>query len=223
MKFSALIALVALLALPVSPVTGETLKEKLSRGAAKTATVAKNAAKQLDQTVTSTVDLAKGEATPDLTRAKLDAMAAASLDRLFYEQPAARAQFEASAGYAVFDSRKSVLLGITAGFGRGVAVNMATQQRTYMKMGTGGVGLALGLGGFQTQIVILFETPADFDTFVYDGYDATAQTGAMVGDETAGKELRFVDGRSIFLLSTKGWKVSATAAGTKYWIDPKLN
>jgi serine protease Do len=57
-----------------------------------------------------------------------------------------------------------------------------TQQRTYMKMGTGGVGLALGLGGFQTQIVILFETPADFDTFVYDGYDATAQTGALVGD-----------------------------------------
>ena len=44
MKFSALIALVALLALPVSSVTAETLKEKLSRGAAKTATVAKKAA-----------------------------------------------------------------------------------------------------------------------------------------------------------------------------------
>ena len=223
MKLSALITLIALLALPVTPATAETLKEKVARGAAKTADVAKNAAKQLDQTVSSTVELAKGEATPELTREKLDSMAAASLDRLFLEQPAARAQFDASAGYAVFDSRKSVLLGITAGFGRGVAVDSATQKRTYMKMGTGGVGLALGLGGFQTQIVILFETPADFETFVYDGYDATAQTGAMVGDETAGKELRFVDGRSIFLLSTKGWKVSATAAGTKYWIDPKLN
>jgi hypothetical protein len=223
MKFSALMAVVVLLALSVTPGAAETLKEKMARGAAKTADVAKNAAKQLDQTVTSTVDLAKGEATPDLTRAKLDTMAAESLNRLFYEQPAARAQFEASAGYAVFDSRKSVLLGITAGFGRGVAVNTMTQQRTYMKMGTGGVGLALGLGGFQTQIVILFQTQADFDSFVHDGYDATAQTGAMVGEETAGTELRFVDGRSIFLLSTKGWKVSATAAGTRYWIDPKLN
>ena len=91
MNFSALIAVVALLALPAAPGVAETLKEKVARGAAKTADVAKNAAKQLDQTVTSTVDLAKGEATPDLTRAKLDAMAAESLDRLFYEQPAARA------------------------------------------------------------------------------------------------------------------------------------
>ena len=77
MKLSAVITLVALLALPVTPVMAETLKDKVARGAAKTADVAKNAARQLDQTVSSTVDLAKGEATPDLTRAKLDAMAAA--------------------------------------------------------------------------------------------------------------------------------------------------
>jgi len=216
-------ALVVLALLAPASVQADTFQQKMSRSVAKTSAAAKQVAKQLDQTVTSTVDLAKGEATPELTRQKLDLMAEDALARLFAEQPAARAQFDASAGYAVFDSRRSVLLGIAAGFGRGVAVNGITQRRTYMKMGTGGVGLALGLGGFQTQIVILFETPADFERFVLAGYDAAAQAGAMVGDETADTELRFVDGRSTFLLSTKGWKVSATAAGTSYWIDQKLN
>jgi hypothetical protein len=90
-------------------------------------------------------------------------------------------------------------------------------------MGTGGVGLALGFGGFQTQVVILFETPVDLQRFVLHGYDATAESGAMVGDQKEGARLRFIDGRSVFLLSTKGWKVGASAAGTKYWVDPKLN
>jgi len=218
-----MIGLLVLLSFPALPALAETLKDRISRGAANTATAAKNAAKQFDKTVTSTVDLATGEATPDLTRQKLDAMAQDTLSRLFLEQPAARDQFDASAGYAVFDTRKSVLLGIAAGFGRGVAVDPATGQRTYMKMGTGGVGLALGLGGFQTQIVILFETPVDLQRFIRNGYDATAESGAMVGEQKAGADLRFVDGRSVFMLSTKGWKVSASAAGTKYWVDPKLN
>jgi hypothetical protein len=211
------LSLAALLALGLAlPCAAQTLGEKLSGAARKAAT-------QLDQTITSTVDLAKGEATPELTRQKLDTIAQETLDRLFLEQPQAQALFDQSAGYAVFDSRRSVLLGITAGFGRGVAVEPATGRRVYMRMATGGVGLALGLGGFQRQIVILFETPADFERFVTNGYDATADSGAMVGDETRGEEVRFVQGRSIFILSTKGWKVSATAAGTRYWKDPALN
>jgi hypothetical protein len=92
-----------------------------------------------------------------------------------------------------------------------------------MKMATGGVGVSLGLGGFQSQVVILFETPYAFDTFVYEGFDASAQAGAMVGYQSAGSELRFLDGRSIFVLGNQGWKVSASAAGTKYWRDAGLN
>ena len=45
----------------------------------------------------------------------------------------------------------------------------------------------------------------------------------MFGDEKAEIGVRFVDGRAIFVLTKQGWKVSATAAGTKYWADANLN
>ena len=41
----------------------------------------------------------------------------------------------------------------------------------------------------------------------------------MFGDEKADIGVRFVDGRAIFVLTKQGWKVSATAAGTKYWAE----
>ena len=48
-------------------------------------------------------------------------------------------------------------LGLAAGAGRGVAVSRAEiQPRIYMNMATAGVGMSLGLGGFETQVAILF-------------------------------------------------------------------
>ena len=37
-------------------------------------------------------------------------------------------------------------------------------------------------GGFESQFVVLFETPVDFERFVVDGYDASADAGAMQGE-----------------------------------------
>jgi hypothetical protein len=115
------------------------------------------------------------ERTPQETRAKLDAMADETLARLFLEQPEAAELFVLSAGYAVFDTRKLVVFGLAAGAGRGVAVSHADDaRRIYMNMATGGVGMSLGLGGFETQVAILFKDVWDFDEFVAMGYDATA-------------------------------------------------
>ena len=98
------------------------------------------------------------EPTPQETRDKLDAMADETLARLFAEQPEAAELFELSAGYAVFDTRKLVLFGLAAGAGRGVAVSRAEdERRIYMNMATAGVGMSLGLGGFETQVAILFK------------------------------------------------------------------
>jgi hypothetical protein len=204
-------------------VPAETLGNKLSRGVSKAGQAVDKAAKSVGQTVQSTVALAEGEGSPELTRQKLDGTAEASLARLFAENPAAAELFRQSAGYAVIDSRRSILLGIAAGFGRGVAVSLTDGQRTYIRMATGGVGLGFGFGGFESQIVIFFETPADYDRFVTDGYDASGEASARMGDQKSGETLRFVQGRSIFVLGKKGWRVNASAAGTKYWPDPVLN
>jgi hypothetical protein len=45
----------------------------------------------------------------------------------------------------------------------------------------------------------------------------------MFGDDKADQTVRFIDGRSVFVLTNKGWIVSASVAGTKYWADPDLN
>ena len=207
----------------LAPAAAQTLKERLANGANNAARAIDNTARAVGDTVDSTVALARGEGTPEATRAKLDQTAADALARLFTETPQARTVFDLSAGYAVFDMRRSVLLGIAAGFGRGVAVPRPSGPPTYMRMATGGVGYAFGFGGFESQVVILFETPADFYRFVTDGYDATAQAAARAGAEEADKTEQFVQGRSIYVLGKKGWRVSATAAGTKYWPDPVLN
>jgi lipid-binding SYLF domain-containing protein len=196
----------------------------MQQGASKVQQGAVGAAGRIGESVDSSVDLMTNEPTPQETRAKLDAMADETLTRLFAEQPEAAELFELSAGYAVFDTRKLVLFGLAAGAGRGVAVSRTGDaRRIYMNMATGGVGMSLGLGGFETQVAILFKDVWDFDEFVAMGYDATAEAGSMFGDEKAEIGVRFVDGRAIFVLTKQGWKVSATAAGTKYWADQNLN
>jgi hypothetical protein len=217
------LGVVALLAAGAGPAAAETLKERLNRGASNAARAIDNTARAVGDTVDSTVALARGEGSPEATRAKLDQTAADTLARLFAENPEARAAFDRSAGYAVFDTRRSVLLGIAAGFGRGVAVPRPAGAPTYMRMATGGVGYAFGYGGFESQVVILFETPADLRRFVVEGHDATAQAAARAGAAEADRTGHFVQGQAFYALGKKGWRVSATATGTKYWPDPVLN
>ncbi len=184
--------------------------------------VADKAASAMNETVESTKQSLADEATPQETRAKLDAMAERTLERLFEEYPDSRKLFDASAGYAVFDVRE-VSYTVSAGYGRGVAVNRSTGEPVYMKMGSAGVGMSFGIGGFESQVVILFENDSEFETFVTQGYDASAQAGTMTGDDKDELVLRFDDGRAVFVLTKQGWKVSAKLTGTRYWPDASLN
>lgn len=201
----------------------ENLLQDLNKGAEKVGASIETGFDRVGDTVDSTVDLVTNEATSEETRAELDQMAVKVIDRLTTENPDAAALYQISAGYAVFDTRKITIMPVTAGYGRGVAISREDGSETYMNMGTGGVGAAIGIGGFEAQIVILFETPGDFLKFINDGYDATAETAAMFGEGKAGDNIRFVDGRSFFVLTKKGWRAAANATGTKYWRARELN
>ncbi len=173
------------------------------------------------ETVESARSDLRDEASPKATREKIDAMAAVTLERLFAEQPAVQALFEESIGYAVFDTRQ-VQWGLAGGYGRGVAVDRRSGQRIYMKMGSAGVGIGFGIGGFDTQIVALFKDGFDFNKFVTQGFDASAEAGTMIGDDKEQLGLHYENGRALFVLTQKGWKVSAKLAGTRYWPDEAL-
>lgn len=203
--------------------SAQTVFNKIKGGVKKAGDVVGKSIESVGETIESTADLAADEGTPEQSRNSRDAVAEKTLAQLFSKNTAANKLYNESAGYAVFDTRKVITLGVAAGFGRGVAVSKETAVRTYMNMGTGGVGLSLGIGGFENQVVILFEKAAGFEDFVANGYDATAEAGTMFGKDKADQKVRFVDGRSIFILSKKGWKVSTSAAGTKYWPDKELN
>ncbi len=230
MPITRLALLTTLAVMPGAGSDAQTLRERMQQGVSKAqqgASALQKGAADLADTiegnVDSTVDLMTNEPTPHETRAKLDAMAGDTLSRLFAEQPEAAELFELSAGYAVFDTRKLVLFGLAAGAGRGVAISRTGDERIYMNMGTAGVGMSFGVGGFETQVVLLFQDGWDFNEFITMGYDATAEAGTMFGEDKAEFGVRFVDGRAIFVLTKQGWKVSATAAGTRYWADQNLN
>ena len=217
------VLLVLMLTVLSFPAVAESLGDKIKKGVGKAGDVVKQGADAVEEAVESTGELVGNEETPEATRAKLDAIADEVLAQLLAENAAAAQAFEASAGYAVFDMRRVSIFPLSAGYGRGVASPLPEASRTYMQMGTGGVGAAFGIGGFESQFVILFETAGDFEEFITHGYDAGADAGTMQGEERSTTEVQFVNGRSFFVLSKKGWRVNANATGTKYWKDPNLN
>ena len=153
-------------------------------------------------------------------RTAIDQMARETLQRLLSENAAANELADHASGFAVFDSFKAAFL-ISGGGGIGVAVNSSTGQRTYMKMGTAGIGI--GLGGQSYQIVFFFETQAAFNRFVTKGWHADANANAAAGTKGANETASFNDGVAIFQLTHQGLMAQADVSGTKYWKSKKLN
>lgn len=224
MKLPVICAICGTLATSVS---AEGLGDKVIGGIQKGANAvgqgASNVAGAIEGSVTSTAKLFSSDDDPGETRARLDATAERSLPRLFDEHPEARVLYEASAGYGVFDVRKVTLVGFSGGAGRGVAADQTDDRRVYMNMTTGGVGLALGIGGFESQLVILFEDKTGFEQFITQGFDASANAGSMFGDDGSELEIEFRNGRAVFVLTTKGWRIAASATGSTFWPDEDLN
>ena len=101
----------------------------------------------------------------------------------------------------------------TAVGGNGVAVEKASGDRTYMKMGTAGVGF--GLGANKYQVVFLFQDKATFDNFVEKGWQADAQASAAAGNAAAEVSGTFRNGIAYFQLTQAGLMASADISGTR--------
>ena len=153
-------------------------------------------------------------------RGKINETADESLEELFGENEKAREIFARSYGWAVFDNLK-IGIGISGGGGNGVAVVRSTNARTYMKMGTAGIGLTLGAQKY--QVVFLMQDSKTFDQFVDKGCQADAGASAVAGKAGVGVMTDFVNGLAVYQLTEKGLMANADIAGTKYWKNDKLN
>ena len=172
------------------------------------------------QGVASTADRVTGNIDVVEARKAIDKNAAEALDRLFKLDRKAKALYDISYGYAVFDASKTSFL-ITLGKGSGVAVSIPDKKRTYMRMVTGGANV--GAGVQFTQNIFLFETKESFERFVDKGWEAGTAANANFGRDSADAQVRFVNGMALFQLAETGINLSADITGTKYWKDSALN
>jgi len=156
----------------------------------------------------------------DAKRAKIDETANEALEEVFEGSANAKELYETAYGWANFDNLK-IPLGWSGGGGNGVAVDKKSGARTYMKMGT--VGIGFGLGAQNYQVIFLFQDEQTFRNFVDKGWKADASAQAAAGTEGVGGQAGFVNGIAVYQLTDKGLMASADIAGTKYWKNKKLN
>jgi lipid-binding SYLF domain-containing protein len=152
-------------------------------------------------------------------QAKVNASAEEVLEE-FFKMQGARALFDRAAGYAIFEVTKAGL-GASGAGGNGVAVNKTTGQRTFMRMGSAGVGFTFGLSRY--DIVILFEDAAKLDAFTKGGWDSAATAQAAAGTSGAQVASSFFDGVAYYQIGRRGLMASADVSGTRFWYADELN
>ena len=153
-------------------------------------------------------------------RMKIDETAKEALDTLFASSSKAEDLFEMSYGWAVFDNLK-LAFGFSGGGGNGVAKERVSGDKTYMKMGTAGIGIGLGVNKY--QVVFLFQDSSTFKNFVENGWQADATASAVAGQTGAEAKTDFSNGMALYKITDKGLMALADIAGTKYWKNKKLN
>lgn len=153
-------------------------------------------------------------------REQVDMGAKHALERLFSSDAKAQRLYDRAYGYAVFNVTKGALF-ITGGGGTGVAVHKMTDERTYMHVGMGGVGL--GLGGQAFRLVILFEDEHTFKEFANSGWHASSSANAVAGRNGANAEASFTNGLAVYQLTDAGLLLQADIGGARYWRSNRLN
>ena len=153
-------------------------------------------------------------------RTELRMRADETLHELFKQVKGSQDLYDKAAGYAVISVTKAGFF-VSGSGGSGVAVDKATKQTTYMKMGAASAGFTFGATKF--DMVFLFQTTDRLNQFVSGGWDSTAAAKATAGQDSASVASGFFDGQIVYTLSNKGLMASADISGTKFWADEDLN
>jgi lipid-binding SYLF domain-containing protein len=165
--------------------------------------------------------------TPDEERAKVQKKSAEVLADLYKLDPSAKAKVEKSVGYAVFSNVGVNLFVVAAAGGSGMVVEHAKggDKTTYMKMGSAGVGIGLGVKDFRA--VFVFTDAEKLKNFVDNGWDFSGEADAAAkSDEKGGAAAtagNVSSGVEVFQITKSGLALQATLNGTKYWKDSDLN
>lgn len=174
--------------------------------------------------VLATGPLASARSATAEKRADIDEMAEDMLDDLYKLKPIARDQIKKAAGYAVFSNVGVNLVFASFAGGRGVVVQR-NGKRTYMKMGSAGLGLGLGVKDFRA--VFVFRSKDKLQAFLDKGWDFSGQADAAAKSDDKGAALALAETVArdveVYQITKNGLALQATLQGTKYWKDKDLN
>ena len=158
-------------------------------------------------------------------RDKTRKMAAEVLQDLYKVDPPSQAAVKKAAGYAVFDNMGVNVLLLSTARGSGLAVNNKTKEETFMKMGSVGAGVGMGVKDY--DVVFVFETSKALAHFLDSGWsgsgqaDAAAKAGDKGGAYSGAAEV--APGVWVYQITKNGLALQLTLQGTKYYKDDDLN
>lgn len=163
----------------------------------------------------------------DEKRDEIRAMHDEVLADLYKLNPEAQAKIRNAAGYAVFSNVGINLVLASFAGGEGVVVEkgLLSNTETFMKMGSAGVGIGLGVKDFRA--VFVFSSKAKLRAFVESGWDFSGQADAAAKSDKKGAAAsgagNLAEGVEVFQITKNGLALQATLQGTKYWKDKDLN
>ncbi len=146
------------------------------------------------------------------------------LAELYKAKPETKARIRKAEGYAVFSNvGLNVIFASFAG-GKGIVVDDDGRE-TFMKMGSAGLGLGLGVKDFRA--VFIFYKKKPLRDFIEKGWDFSAQADAAAKSDDKGGQAamagNIAEGVEVYQFTKNGLALQATLQGTKYWVDAALN
>ena len=167
----------------------------------------------------------KTEVQKDEVQASIRDMAAQSLGQLYKANPAAQGVVTNATGYAVFSDFGFKLMVMGGVRGKGIAINNATKQETFMEMMELQPGYGLGTRKFRA--VMIFDTPAAYNKFVTSGWEFGVDAMAAAKTRTEGGALAgaatLSEGVHMYQITEEGLIVGVSVTGAKYYKDKDLN
>lgn len=169
--------------------------------------------------------LAKGDA--NYQRNEIREMRDQVLNDLYKLKPELKSRIKKAEGYAVFTNVGVNLLIASFAGGKGIVVENGffSDTETFMKMGSAGIGLGLGIKDFRA--VFIFTSEDTMKAFVDKGWDFSGQADATAKSDKkgggVGTSAALVPGMEVYQITKNGIALQATIQGTKYWKDKELN
>lgn len=146
------------------------------------------------------------------------------LAALYDESPRYKKEIAQAEGYAVFSNVGVNLIFASFAGGQGV-VEDQDGNLTYMKMGSAGLGIGLGVKDFRA--IFIFRDKNKLENFIQQGWDFSAQADAAAKSDDKGGQIAMAgnvyEGVEVIQITENGLALQATLQGTKYWRDKDLN